>query len=110
MPNIDTTDTLKDITDRYPSTIDIFVSKGFPQMADEAKRKSFGTITLDMAMRVKGIDVNSFIKLLKESIDSTKDSLDNSKNHDTEILSSSNTLPAPAQPQTKDYRTPSPPK
>lgn len=62
--------TLLEITEKYPETIDIFVSRGFPQMGDEEKRKSFGqTIDLKTALMLKGINSESFMNLLREAVE-----------------------------------------
>lgn len=62
--------TLFEITERYPETIGIFVSRGFPQMADSEKRKSFGkSIDLKTALLLKGINSESFLSLIKETVE-----------------------------------------
>jgi ABC-type Fe3+ transport system substrate-binding protein len=66
--------TLFEITENYPETIEVFVTRGFPQMGDEAKRASFGkTINLKTALMLKGISSESFLNLLKETIKLTRD-------------------------------------
>ncbi|MDA3811404.1 MAG: ABC transporter substrate-binding protein [Spirochaetaceae bacterium] len=66
-------ETLFDITEKYPETIDVFISRGFPQMGDEEKRKSFGkTINLKTALLLKGINSESFLNLLNETIMSSR--------------------------------------
>ena len=61
--------TLFEITENYPETIEIFLSRGFPQMGDEEKRNSFGkTINLKTALMLKGINSESFLALLRETI------------------------------------------
>lgn len=67
-------DTLFDITEAHPETIDIFISRGFPQMGDEEKRRSFGkSINLKTALMLKGINSESFLNLLKETVDGKSD-------------------------------------
>ncbi len=63
--------TLFEITENYPETIDIFISRGFPQMGNEEKRKNFGkSINLKTALMLKGISSESFLSLLKETVNS----------------------------------------
>ena len=48
------TDTLHSIAERYPETVAVFASNGFPQMEDAALREQFGKmITLDAALTMK---------------------------------------------------------
>jgi len=65
--------TLFEITENYPETIEVFVSRGFPQMKDEEKRKSFGkTINLKTALMLKGLNSESFMNLLTETINGSR--------------------------------------
>jgi len=62
--------TLYEITEAHPETIHIFISRGFPQMGDEEKRKSFGkSINLKTALMLKGINSESFLNLLRETVE-----------------------------------------
>jgi len=62
-------DTLFDITEKYPETIPVFVSKGFPQIGDESKRGKFGkTLTLENALLFKKINPETFGDLLSDTI------------------------------------------
>ncbi len=71
------TDTLFDITEKYPETIGVFASNGFPQMADEEKRRDFGKkISLDIALSFQNRDAESFSKLLIAAIESTDEEED----------------------------------
>lgn len=68
--NLTLENTLFDITERFPETVDIFVSRGFPQMADPEKRTGFGkSIDLKTALMLKGINSESFLNLLKVSVE-----------------------------------------
>ena len=42
MSTINPDATLLSITESWPETVPVFVAQGFPQMADEGKRKAFG--------------------------------------------------------------------
>ncbi len=65
-------DTLFDITERYPDTVPVFTSNGFPQMGDETKRKDFGkNISLENALAFQKRDADSFTKLLVAAIEGT---------------------------------------
>ncbi len=66
-------DTLFEITESYPETIEVFVSRGFPQMGDPEKRNSFGkTINLKTALMLKGLSSESFMNILHESIEGAR--------------------------------------
>lgn len=73
-PSITIDNTLYEITENYPDTIEVFVSRGFPQMEDPEKRASFGkSINLKTALMLKGISSESFLNLLKETIAQTEE-------------------------------------
>lgn len=62
-------DSLFDITDRFPQTINVFVRNGFQQMADRQKRITLGkSLRLDLALSMKGIDEGVFMAMLEEAI------------------------------------------
>lgn len=70
-------DKIYDITEKYPETIDVFVSAGFDQFCDENMRKTIGkTISMEMACRSKKINVELFEEKLVESIKQTRISED----------------------------------
>lgn len=74
---IDDKATLFDITEKYPETVDIFVSKGFTQMGDPNQRESFGKlITLDVALSMKKLNAEIFTNLLNEAIAETREGSD----------------------------------
>jgi len=65
-------DTLFAITEAHPETLDVFISRGFPQMGDPVLRETFGKqITLETALMLKGINSGSFLALLEETISKT---------------------------------------
>ncbi|WP_417348820.1 ABC transporter substrate-binding protein [Ferrimonas sp.] len=69
--------TLFEITEKHPETIPVFVSNGFPQMEDAAKRAALGkSITLSAAVAMKKLDIDSFIRLLEEAISRYTDDTD----------------------------------
>jgi ABC-type Fe3+ transport system substrate-binding protein len=68
-PTITAGDTLYDITERFPETIEALSEAGFPRLADDAARQRFGsTITLEMAARVKGLDPTALTRRLTEVV------------------------------------------
>jgi len=66
---IDIKDTLLEITEKYPETIQIFSENGFPQMNEKEKREQFGkALSLEMALTLKQLNKDSFVKVLEEAI------------------------------------------
>ncbi len=93
---------LSEIIEKYPKTLSLFISKGFSQMADENKRKSFAkNITLGMALSFKKIDYDTFANLLIQAIEaneSTDISLNNEKiKIEDEALNIIGILPCPVR-------------
>ncbi len=73
----DIKDKVYDITEKYPETIDVFVAHGFKPLANEAMRKTMGkTISLEMALRSKRINVEHFVDKLVEVIEKNRVSED----------------------------------
>lgn len=69
------TDTIYDITTKYPETIDLFVANGFENLKNEMMRKTLGkTISLKMALSMKNINAELFIKKLEDVIENNKES------------------------------------
>jgi ABC-type Fe3+ transport system substrate-binding protein len=76
----DVKDSLYDLTERYPETIAVLSSAGFPQLKDENKRKVFGKIGLDMAMSLKQINLETVCENLVETIEQHRNQVDASLN------------------------------
>lgn len=73
----DKKDKVYDITKKYPETIDVFVSSGFDQFANENMRKLMGkAISLEMACKSKKINIDLFEKRLIEAIEQNRFSED----------------------------------
>jgi ABC-type Fe3+ transport system substrate-binding protein len=71
------TDTLHSIAERYPETVAVFTSNGFPQMEDAAQRATFGKlINFETALQMKNRNPETFMTLLNEVIDSERNSPD----------------------------------
>lgn len=76
-------DTLLDITERYPEAIDLLVSVGFVNMKDEKQRKTMGkSITLEAALKMKKININTFAEQLIDIIENKVNEDMNSKQGD----------------------------
>lgn len=70
MKYFDKDTTLWDITEQYPETIAVFSSNGFPQMKHDEQRAKFArSITLETALMLKQVDMDTFTKLLVETIE-----------------------------------------
>lgn len=74
---IKATDSLHSITERYPETVGVFVSNGFPQMGDAAQREQFGKmVNLDAVLKLRNLNHQGFISLLNQAIVAERDSVD----------------------------------
>lgn len=97
----DINDTLWDICEKYPETIKIFTSNGFPQLEDDAKRAAFGkNISLEMALNLKLINLESFTNLLAEGIEAARmqgDETTNYKESANEAIKLEGLLPCPVR-------------
>ncbi len=77
MPYFQATDSLLSIVEKYPQTISVFTSNGFPQMDDENKRQVFAkAISLRTALMLKQIDYDTFASLLIEAIEGESNNAD----------------------------------
>jgi ABC-type Fe3+ transport system substrate-binding protein len=68
--------TLKDITEKYPETIDFFTSKGFKNLDQASVREKAGKISLKMALTMKKLSFETFVEMLEEIISQNRDSED----------------------------------
>ncbi len=58
-----------EITEKYPQTIDVFVLHGFTKMKDEGKRRTLGKkIKLSTALMLKNLDFEGFTALLEQAV------------------------------------------
>ena len=72
-------DKIYDITEKYPETIDVFVSGGFEQFKDDNMRKIMGkSISLETVCKTKKINLDIFVEKLVCSIEQTRKSEDTS--------------------------------
>ncbi|MDM8534569.1 ABC transporter substrate-binding protein [Clostridiaceae bacterium HSG29] len=66
-------ESLYDITNKYEEAIDMLVSVGFDSMKDESQRSTIGkSITLEMALKMKKVNVETFEKQLIDIIEENK--------------------------------------
>lgn len=66
-------DKVYDVTNKYPELIDLFVSFGFENLKNEMMRKTIGkTISVEMALKMKHIDIETFEKRMVEMIEQHK--------------------------------------
>jgi len=75
------TDTLYDITEKYPQSIDLLVSIGFENIKDKNQRETIGkSITIENALKMKQISIEGFQERLEHLIEeSSKQLLDDNK-------------------------------
>jgi ABC-type Fe3+ transport system substrate-binding protein len=79
MDYVNINDTLYTICEKYPETVEIFASRGFPQMADYEQRAGYGKlISLKLALEMKKLNQELFITLLNETIAAERESEDTS--------------------------------
>jgi len=58
-----------EIVEKYPGTLNVFISNGFRQFKDRKTLETVGKhLKLETALRMKGMDVENFIKLLEEAV------------------------------------------
>lgn len=70
-------DSLYDITENYPEAIDLLVSIGFDNIKDENQRKVIGkAISLETALKMKKINVETFSNNLIQIIEENKKAVD----------------------------------
>ncbi len=73
MKYFETSDSLYNITEKYPETRKVFLENGFPQLADEEKRKTFGSaLQLDIALSLQQIDEKMFVDMLHAAIENSE--------------------------------------
>lgn len=73
----DIKDKVYNITEKYPETIDVFVANGFTQLVNDNMRKLMGkTISLEMALKSKKINIDMFVQKLIDVIEENRKSVD----------------------------------
>ena len=95
--------TLLEIVEKYPETIPVFTSNGFSQMDDPEQREKFArSISLNMALMLKQIDLTIFSNLLVEAIEQKDTNIDatlaaTTNDDDEEALNIVGLLPCPVR-------------
>lgn len=69
--------TVKEVLDRWPATLDVFVANGFDNFRDENQRNAVGAfLKLERAAQTKKYDLENFLTLLQEKIDEELNQVD----------------------------------
>ena len=57
-----------EVTEAFPATLDVFLKNGFAHLADESMRRTVAkTVTIEMATRIHGIDLDTFLADLNKA-------------------------------------------
>lgn len=60
--------TVGEVTEAYPATLQVFLQNGFAHLADENMRRTVArTVTIEMATKIHGIELNGFLDALNEA-------------------------------------------
>lgn len=79
----DIRESLYDITERYGEALDLLISIGFENLKDKAQREMLGkAISLEAALKMKKINVDSFVEQLTERIEAGESSSEKSRQAD----------------------------
>ncbi len=69
--------TVKEVLDRWPATLDVFVANGFENFRDEKQRNAVGAfLKLERAAQTKKYDLDNFLSLLQDKIDEELNQVD----------------------------------
>jgi ABC-type Fe3+ transport system substrate-binding protein len=80
MKYFEPTDSLFDITEKYPETLKVFSTNGFTQLLDPDKRHTFGkALQLGIALSLRQFDYDAFADLLKAAIEGSSSSIGNKR-------------------------------
>lgn len=97
MKYFESTDSLFDITEKYPVTRKVFIDNGFVQIADDSKRSTFGkALQLSIALAMRQLDEKTFVFLLEEAIEKGFHESETKKNAD-KALRIKGLLPCPVR-------------
>ncbi|MGC8925867.1 MAG: ABC transporter substrate-binding protein [Calditerrivibrio sp.] len=71
--NINENMTILELVSNYPESIEVLISNGFPQFEDKTYLESVGKfLKFSTALKTKGYDIETYIKLIEEKISSDK--------------------------------------
>jgi ABC-type Fe3+ transport system substrate-binding protein len=69
--------TVKEVLERWPETLDVFIANGFENFRDERQRQVVGAfLKLGRAAQTKDYDLNNFLDLLQDKIDEQQNQTD----------------------------------
>ncbi|MBE9486974.1 MAG: ABC transporter substrate-binding protein [Chloroflexi bacterium] len=69
--------TIKDVLERWPETLDVFIANGFESFRDEKQRTRVGAfLKLERAAQTKKYDLGNFLGLLQEKINEQLNQVD----------------------------------
>lgn len=69
--------TVKEVIERWPETLDVFVANGFANFRDERQRQAVGAfLKLERAAQTKDYDLENFLDLLQDKIDEQQNQVD----------------------------------
>ncbi len=103
--NIQPEMTILDLTERYPSTLQVLVDAGFPKMKDAEKRRTQGKVlTIASAAKLRGLDAEELVRKLKDAARADQEQADVTLNQAEGLtllppgdLSHSGLLPCPVR-------------
>ncbi|MBW2734935.1 MAG: ABC transporter substrate-binding protein [Deltaproteobacteria bacterium] len=73
LESINAKTTIFDLTEAFPTTVEVLVKSGFPKMADPIRRQKQGkALTLEGAAKLRGLDVEGLVSSLRESARATE--------------------------------------
>jgi len=69
--------TIKDVLERWPETLDVFIANGFDNFRDEKQRNAVSAfLKLERAAEIKKYDLDNFLELLQVKIDEELNQVD----------------------------------
>jgi putative spermidine/putrescine transport system substrate-binding protein len=75
--------TVLEITEKYPTTIEVFVESGFPKMRDPERRRAQGrSLTVHAAAKLRSIDVDELVRRLSDAAAREEQQVDVTLAHD----------------------------
>jgi len=95
---IDKEMTIYEIVSIYPNLLDVFTANGFPHFSEKSTLEAAGRfLKLSTALKTKGYDVDTYIKLLVEKIRSDENFKTFTKNKEFSDLKVVGLLPCPVR-------------
>ena len=93
--------TVKEVLDRWPETLDVFVANGFDSFRDPRQRQAVGAfLKLGRAAQTKNYDLDNFLGLLREKIAEQQEQADvtmKTTERDASDVTISGLLPCPVR-------------